>query len=209
MQERQVTIAGETHPVPNPFVVMATQNPIETEGTYALPEAQVDRFMMKVLVGYPSEEEEFVIVSRVTGMMENVARVTTTEQLVALQAKCRALFVDPSLIQFAVKVVSATRRPEQFGLKDHGRFITYGASPRASINMIEAGRALAFLRGRDYVLPEDVVDIIPDVLRHRLVLSYEALSESISADDIIESVLRAVPAPEKLLEAHVKVAAAS
>ncbi len=208
MQERQVTIAGETHKVPNPFVVMATQNPIETEGTYPLPEAQVDRFMMKVLVGYPSEEEEFVIVSRVTGLMQAVTRVATTEQLVALQAKCHSLFVDPSLIQFAVKVVSATRNPAAAGLGDMQRFLTYGASPRASINMIEAGRALAFLRGREYVLPEDVLDVIPDVLRHRIVLSYEAISESITPDQIIGQVLKAIPAPEKPLEAHVRIAAA-
>jgi len=208
MQERQVTIAGETHKVPNPFVVMATQNPIETEGTYPLPEAQVDRFMMKVLVGYPSEEEEFVIVSRVTGLMQAVTRVATTEQLVALQAKCHSLFVDPSLIQFAVKVVSATRNPATAGLGDMQRFLTYGASPRASINMIEAGRALAFLRGREYVLPEDVLDVIPDVLRHRIVLSYEAISESITPDQIIGQVLKAIPAPEKPLEAHVRIAAA-
>ena len=208
MQERQVTIAGETHKVPNPFVVMATQNPIETEGTYPLPEAQVDRFMMKVLVGYPSEEEEFVIVSRVTGLMQAVTRVATTEQLVALQAKCHSLFVDPSLIQFAVKVVSATRNPAAAGLGDMQRFLTYGASPRASINMIEAGRALAFLRGREYVLPEDVLDVTPDVLRHRIVLSYEAISESITPDQIIGQVLKVIPAPDKPLEAHVRIAAA-
>jgi MoxR-like ATPase len=206
MQERQVTIAGETHKVPNPFVVMATQNPIETEGTYPLPEAQVDRFMMKVLVGYPTEEEEFVVVSRVTGLMQVVSRVTTTEQLLELQKRSRSLFVDPSLIQFAVKVVSATRDPSRAGLKDTGRLILYGASPRATIGMIEAGRALAFLRGREYVLPEDVIDVTADVLRHRIVLSYEALSEGISTDDLITQVLRAVPAPEKPLEAHVRVA---
>ncbi|QMV03296.1 AAA domain-containing protein [Devosia sp. D6-9] len=207
MQERQVTIAGETHKVPEPFVVMATQNPIETEGTYALPEAQVDRFMMKVLVGYPSEEEEFVIVSRVTGVAQAVARVATIDQLAQLQAKSRALYVDPSLIQFAVKVAKATRDPASVGLGDMPRFITFGASPRASINMIEAGRALAFLRGREYVLPEDVVDVVGDVLRHRIVLSYEALSEGISADTIVSQILQAVPAPEKPLEAHVRVAA--
>ncbi|MFD1940757.1 AAA family ATPase [Paradevosia shaoguanensis] len=207
MQERQVTIAGETHKVPEPFVVMATQNPIETDGTYALPEAQVDRFMMKVLVGYPSEEEEFVIVSRVTGVAQAVARVATIDQLVQLQAKSRALYVDPSLIQFAVKVAKATRDPASVGLGDMPRFITFGASPRASINMIEAGRALAFLRGREYVLPEDVVDVVGDVLRHRIVLSYEALSEGISADTIVSQILQAVPAPEKPLEAHVRVAA--
>lgn len=207
MQERQVTIAGETHKVPNPFVVMATQNPIETEGTYPLPEAQVDRFMMKVLVGYPSEEEEFVIVSRVTGLMQAVTRVATTQQLVALQAKCRQLFVDPSLIQFAVRVVAATRDPALAGLGEMQRFLTYGASPRASINMIEAGRALAFLRGREYVLPEDVLDVTPDVLRHRVVLSYEAISESITPDQIVGQILKAVPAPDKPLESHVHIAA--
>lgn len=208
MQERQVTIAGESHRVPDPFVVMATQNPIETEGTYPLPEAQVDRFMMKVLVGYPSEEEEFVIVSRVTGVMQAVARVATTEQLVSLQARSRELYVDPTLIQFAVRLVAATRNPDLVGLKDLPRLITYGASPRASINMIEAGRALAFLRGRDYVLPQDVIDVAPDVMRHRISLSYEALSESVGADDIISQILRAVPAPEQPLQAHVRVATA-
>jgi MoxR-like ATPase len=206
MQERQVTIAGETHRVPNPFVVMATQNPIETEGTYALPEAQVDRFMMKVLVGYPSEEEEYVIVSRVTGAAQAVARVATTEQLLALQKKVRELYVDPSLLHYAVKVVAATREPEKAGLADAGRLVLYGASPRATIGMIEAGRALAFLRGRDYVLPEDVVDVTPDVLRHRVVLSYEALSDGTSADDLIRQVLKAVPRPEKVLQSHVHVA---
>jgi len=209
MQERQVTIAGETHKVPDPFVVMATQNPIETEGTYPLPEAQVDRFMMKVLVGYPTAEEEFVIVSRVTGVMQAVGRVATTEQLIVLQARCRALYVDPSLIQFAVKVVAATRDPASAGLGDIGRLIMYGASPRASINMIEAGRALAFLRGRDYVLPEDVTDVIGDVLRHRIVLSYEALSESVTADDLVVKILKAVPAPDKPLETHAKLAASA
>ncbi|GLQ54265.1 AAA family ATPase [Devosia nitrariae] len=207
MQERQVTIAGESHPVPNPFVVMATQNPIETEGTYPLPEAQVDRFMMKVLVDYPSEDEEFVIVERVTGTALAASPVATTEQLAALQSRCRELYVDPTLIQFAVRLVTATRNPETVGLGDLSRFITFGASPRASINLIEAGRALAFLRGRDYVLPEDVIDIAPDVIRHRLALSYEALSESISPDHIINQVLRAVPAPEQPLQSHVDIAA--
>ena len=209
MQERQVTIAGESHRVPDPFVVMATQNPIETEGTYPLPEAQVDRFMMKVLVDYPSEEEEFVIVSRVTGVMQAVARVATTKQLVGLQARSRQLYVDPTLIQFAVRLVAATRNPELVGLKDLRRLITYGASPRASINMIEAGRALAFLRGRDYVLPQDVIDVAPDVMRHRLSLSYEALSESVGPDHIINQILRAVAAPEQPLQAHVRVASAN
>ena len=206
MQERQVTIAGESHKVPAPFVVMATQNPIETEGTYALPEAQVDRFMMKVLIGYPTEEEELVIVTRAALGSQPVSRVASTEQLIALQAKVRQVYVDPTLMQYAVKLVSATRDPDKVGLKDVGRLILYGASPRATIAMIEAGRALAFLRGRDYVLPEDVIDIAPDVMRHRIIVSYEALSDGVSSDDIIRQILKAVPAPEKLLEAHVRVA---
>jgi len=203
MQERQVTIAGESYPVPKPFVVMATQNPIETEGTYALPEAQVDRFMMKVLVSYPSEEEEFVIVQRVTGAAAFIGAVTTTDALLQMQNAARKIYVDPALITYAVRLVAATRDPGKAGLADHGRFILYGASPRASIGMIEAGRALAFLRGRDYVIPADVVDIAPDVLRHRVVPSYEALADGITADRLVADIMRAVPAPEKVLETRV------
>lgn len=195
MQERQVTIAGESFAVPSPFIVMATQNPIETEGTYALPEAQVDRFMMKIVIGYPSEEEELVIVQRVTGEAASVGAVTSTETLLEMQAAVRRLYVDPSLMIYAVRLVSATRAPEKCGLGDFGRFIQYGASPRASIAMIEAGRALAYLRGRDYVLPADVVDVASDVLRHRLVPSYEALSEGLTSDQIVSRILRAVPPP--------------
>jgi MoxR-like ATPase len=202
MQERQVTIAGESHPVPKPFVVMATQNPIETEGTYALPEAQVDRFMMKVLVGYPTEDEEFVIVQRVTGMMTAIGAVTTTDELLAMQAECRKIYIDPALVTYAVRLVAASRNPAKAGLQDHGRLILYGASPRATIGMIEAGRALAYLRGRDYALPADVVDVAADVLRHRIVPSYEALAEGITADDLVRDLMRAVPAPEKVLERH-------
>jgi MoxR-like ATPase len=206
MQERQVTIAGETHKVPNPFLVMATQNPIETEGTYPLPEAQVDRFMMKVLVDYPTDEEEFVIVQRVTGPAVDVTAVATTEQLAALQRECRQVYVDPSLVQYAVKLVSATRTPEKHGLKDLGRFITYGASPRATINLTEGARALAMLRGRGYALPEDMVDLVPDVLRHRVVLSYEALSEGLSSDAVVQKIMAKIPPPAKPLE-HEKLAA--
>jgi MoxR-like ATPase len=209
MQERQVTIAGETHRVPEPFLVMATQNPIETEGTYPLPEAQVDRFMMKVVVGYPNEEEEFVIVERVTGAAITVGSVCTTAQLMQLQQECRKIYVDPGLMQYAVKLVAATRVPERYGLRDMARYITFGASPRATISMIEGARALAFLRARNYVLPEDVIDLVPDVLRHRLVLSYEALSDGQSADQIVMRILQAVQAPDKPLEAHVRVAAGS
>jgi MoxR-like ATPase len=205
MQERQVTIAGETHRVPSPFLVMATQNPIETEGTYPLPEAQVDRFMMKVLVGYPSEEEEFVIVERVTGVFQEVTPVATTEQLGALQRQCRSGYVEPSLIQYAVRLAAATRDPERFGIRDVGKYLSYGASPRASIHLIEGARALAFLRGRDYALPEDVTDLVLDVFRHRLVLSYEALAEGLSADDLVKRVMKSVRAPDKPLQAHVSV----
>ena len=208
MQERQVTIAGESHPVPKPFVVMATQNPIETEGTYALPEAQVDRFMMKVLVGYPTEDEEFVIVQRVTGAAIAIGAVATADELLAMQAQSRKTYVDPSLVTYAVKLVAATRNPEKAGLASHGRFILYGASPRATIGLIEAGRAMAFLRGRDYVLPEDVADIAADVLRHRVTPSYEALAEGISADHILRDIMRAVPAPEKVLDNHARAASA-
>ena len=200
MQERQVTIAGETHRVPNPFLVMATQNPIETEGTYPLPEAQVDRFMMKVLVDYPTDEEEFVIVERVTGPAVQVAAVATTEQLAALQRECRSVYVDPSLVQYAVKLVSATRDPARHGLSDLGRFITYGASPRATINLTEGARALALMRGRGYALPEDMTDLVADVLRHRLVLSYEALSEGLDADGLIAQIMAKIPAPPRPLE---------
>ncbi len=207
MQERQVTIAGETHKVPEPFLVMATQNPIETEGTYPLPEAQIDRFMMKVLVGYPTEEEEFVIVSRVTGVAASLAAVATTEQLVAMQRECRNTYVDPALIQYAVKLTAASRDPERYGVSGMNNYIQYGASPRASINMIEGARALAYLRGRDYVLPQDLVDLAPDVMRHRLVLTYEALSETVTPDMIVQRLMQHIAAPDKPLESHVRVAA--
>jgi MoxR-like ATPase len=207
MQERQVTIAGETHRVPEPFLVMATQNPIETEGTYALPEAQVDRFMMKVLVGYPSEEEEFVIVERVTGPLHESSPVATTEELLKLQRECRKSYVEPALMQYAVRLANATREPERFGLKGMSKYLTYGASPRASIHLIEAARALAFLRGRDYALPEDVSDLVPDVFRHRLVLSYEALAEGLSADQLIVRIMQQVRAPEKPMQASASAAA--
>jgi MoxR-like ATPase len=209
MQERQVTIAGETHRVPDPFLVMATQNPIETEGTYPLPEAQVDRFMMKVLVGYPTEGEEFVIVERVTGSLPEVAAVASTDELRVLQRQCRAGYVEPSLMQYAVRLATVTREPAKHGLPDLKKYLSYGASPRAPIHLIEGARALAFLRGRDYALPEDVADLVCDVFRHRLVLSYEALSEGVSADDIMARVMQHVRAPEKPLQAHVQVASQS
>ena len=200
MQERQVTIAGQSHPVPRPFLVMATQNPIETEGTYPLPEAQVDRFMMKVLVDYPSDEEEYAIVERMIGPRVDVSAVATIEQLASLQTQCRQVYVDPSLLHYAVRLVSATRHPERHDLADLKRLITFGASPRATIALTEASRALALLRGRSYVLPEDMSDLVPDVLRHRLVLSYEALSEGLDGDAVIARIMARIAPPAKPLE---------
>lgn len=209
MQERQVTIGRETFKVPNPFLVLATQNPIETEGTYALPEAQVDRFMLKVLIGYPTSTEEFVIVERMTGAIQAVQKVLTTDQLLELQAKADQVYVDPSLIEYAVKVVTATRSPKMVGLADLERYITFGASPRASINLILTAKALAFVRGRNYVLPQDVVDMALDVIRHRLVLSYEALSDEISSDEILTKILDRIPIPVVPMNEHFNVRANS
>ena len=199
MQERQVTIAGETHVVPSPFLVMATQNPIETEGTYPLPEAQVDRFLMKVQVDYPTDEEEFVIVQRVTGPKVVVNAVATTDQLAQLQSQCRAVYVDPALVQYAVKLVAATRKPDLHGLPALAPCITYGASPRATIGLVEGARALALMRGRSYALSEDMVDLVPDVLRHRVVVSYEGLSEGLDSEAVIEQIMGVVRPPAKLL----------
>jgi MoxR-like ATPase len=195
MQERQVTIGRETHMVPDPFLVLATQNPIETEGTYALPEAQVDRFMLKVLVGYPSPTEEFAIVERMTGPLDAVQEVLSTKDLLALQKQADKVYVDPALMDYAVRLTTATRSPRAHGLPDLDRYITYGASPRASINLVLTARALAFVRGRDYALPQDMVDMARDVMRHRLVLSFEALSDNVTADDVLSTVLRQIPAP--------------
>ena len=196
MQERQVTIGRESFPVPNPFLVMATQNPIEAEGTYPLPEAQVDRFMMKVLVGYPSATEEFVIVERMTTTLQDVQPVVSVDEMLELQRQADRVYVDPALMEYSVRLVTGTREPEQYGLEDLSRYILFGASPRASINMILAGRALAFVRGRDYALPEDVRDVALDTIRHRLVLSYEALSDNIESDDILARLMDAVPMPD-------------
>jgi len=195
MQERQVTIGRETFKVPDPFLVLATQNPIETEGTYPLPEAQVDRFMLKVLVGYPTPTEEFVIVERMTGLLAAVQKVLTTDQLVVLQREVDSVYVDPALIEYAVRLVTATRKPKDFGARDIDHYIMYGASPRASINLILTARALAFLRGRQYALPQDVLDMAMDVMRHRIVLSYEALSDNITSDDLLSRIIDSISIP--------------
>lgn len=200
MQERQVTIAGETHKVPSPFVVMATQNPIETEGTYPLPEAQVDRFMMKVLVDYPSADEEFVIVQRVTGERLDLAPVATLDDLRALQAECQQVYVDPALVRYAVNLVMATRDPAAVGLPEIRKYITFGSSPRGTINLIESSRALALMRGRRYVLAEDVTDLAHDVLRHRVALSYEAISEGMTSDTILSKLMSKISAPVKPMQ---------
>jgi MoxR-like ATPase len=204
MQERQVTIGHDTFKVPNPFLVLATQNPIETEGTYALPEAQVDRFMLKVLVGYPTPTEEFVIVERMTGTLQAIQRVLNTDQLAALQKEVDKVYVDPALIEYSVRLVTATRAPQTIGLKELVPYITFGASPRASINLILTARALAYVRGRDYVLPQEILDMALDVIRHRLVLSYEALSDNISPDDLLKKIINRIPVPEVPLREHAR-----
>jgi MoxR-like ATPase len=203
MQERQVTIGGNTYKVPEPFLVMATQNPIETEGTYPLPEAQVDRFMMKVLVDYPSEQEEFVIVERMTGSTASIKTVVTTEQLIKLRAEAEKVYVDPSLIEYAVKLAAATREPDKFGIAGLQKYIMYGVSPRASINLIVTARSLAFIRGRSYATAQDIIDMSMDVMRHRLVLSYEAMSDDISPDMILKKILDGIPVPNQPLQTHV------
>jgi len=195
MQEHQVTIGRETYAVPNPFLVLATQNPIEAEGTYPLPEAQVDRFMLKVMVGYPTPTEEFVIVERMTGALQAVQRVLTTDQLLKLQNEAEQVYVDPALMEYAVRMVTATRKPQDFGLKELAHYIMFGASPRASINLILTARALAFIRGRSYALPQDVLDMALDVMQHRLVLTYEALSDNVSAADLLKKIVARIPVP--------------
>ncbi len=196
MQERQVTIGRETHKLPNPFLVMATQNPIENEGVYPLPEAQVDRFMMKVVIGYPSPTEEFVVVERSLAPAAVIQRIIDPETLVTLQQAADQVYVDPSLIEFAVQLANASRDPARVGLTDLARYVTYGASPRSSISLVLAARALAYIRGREYVVPEDLADLALDVMRHRMVLSYEALSDEVTADLILSKILANLSFPE-------------
>jgi MoxR-like ATPase len=199
MQEHQVTIGRETFPVPEPFLVMATENPIESEGTYPLPEAQVDRFMMKVVVDYPSSAEEHAIVDRALRPAAQTRAMLTPENLTRMQERAQEIYVDPAIVDYAVRLVAATRAPGTAGLGELERYVSYGASPRASIALVVGGRAMAFLRGRDYVLPHDVDELALDVLRHRLVLSYEALADDVDGDTIVTRVLGAVPAPEVVL----------
>ena len=195
MAERHVSIAGVTHPVPAPFLVLATQNPIESEGVYPLPEAQRDRFLLKVLVGHPSAREEAEIVRRMGVRPPHANQVLDPATLLELQAAADAVFVHDAVVDYAVRLVLATREPHAHGLADVTPLIAHGASPRATLGLVAAGRALALLRGRRYVLPQDVYDVSRDVLRHRVLLSYEALADGVDADGVVERVVRTVGAP--------------
>jgi len=195
MQEHQVTIGKQTFLLPEPFLVLATQNPIESEGTYPLPEAQVDRFMFKVVITYPSYHEEMIVVERVAATLPEVAPVIPAAELLDLQRVADAIYVDPKVMEYAVTLANATRRPPEYGLPDMAKYIAYGASPRASVNMVLAAKALALLRGREYVMTEDIRDVAPEVLRHRFVLSYEALADEISGDALVGRLLETVVAP--------------
>ncbi|MFE4458471.1 AAA family ATPase [Nocardia tengchongensis] len=202
MAERHVTIGGKTYPMPNPFLVMATQNPIESEGVYALPEAQRDRFLFKVVVDYPSVEEEREIIYRMGVTPPEAKRVLDPAELVRLQNVAANTFVHHALVDYVVRVIAATRKPADFGMQDVAGWISYGASPRASLGIIAAARAVALIRGRDYVVPQDVVEVIPDVLRHRLVLSYDAMADEVSPDEVIKRVLQTVGLPQVAAQAN-------
>jgi MoxR-like ATPase len=196
MQERQVTIGHGTFPVPQPFLVMATQNPIESEGTYPLPEAQVDRFMLKVLIGYPEHDEELTIVQRQLVPAPELRQALTLDELRALQRTVQDVYVDPALISYSVSLAAATREPGAYGLAELAEYIAFGVSPRGPISLVQSARALAVVRGRDYALAEDLQALAKDALRHRLVLTYQALAEEVSPDRILDGVLAAVPVPE-------------
>jgi MoxR-like ATPase len=192
MQEHQVTIAHTSYPVPDPFLVMATQNPIESEGTYPLPEAQVDRFMLKILIDYPEHDEELTIVQRQLTAAPVLREALSLDDLKELQRQVFDVYVDPALISYAVRLAKATREPGP----EHAEYISFGASPRGPISITQASRALALIRGRDYATTEDVRALAKDALRHRLVLSYTALAEGVTPDRILDSVLASVPVPE-------------
>jgi MoxR-like ATPase len=194
MQERQVTIAGETHPVPRPFLVLATQNPIESEGTYPLPEAQVDRFLFKLLVEYPSVGEEAAVVGRAISPAATVREQVSTSDLERYQELSRRVYADRDVIAYAVALTDATRHPGKYGLHELDGLIEYGSSPRGPIGMVQAAQALALLRGRNHVVIDDVADLAPDVLRHRLVLTYDALGDGVKADDLLDRILATVHA---------------
>jgi MoxR-like ATPase len=196
MQERQVTLGHTTHAVPDPFLVMATQNPIESEGTYPLPEAQVDRFMLKILVDYPLHDEELTVIQRSLVSPPELTQLLSIDDLRAVQAAVRGIYVDPGLVSYALQLATATRRPDEFQIPALQRFISFGASPRGPISLIHAARGLAVIRGREYVLVQDLQELSKDALRHRLVLSYEALAEQRSPDSLLDEIIAAVPVPQ-------------
>ena len=196
MQEHQVTIGETSHPVPDPFLVLATQNPIESEGTYPLPEAQIDRFMLKILVDYPEHDEELTVVHRQLVAQPELEQALSLEDLLALQRAVRDVYVDPGLISYAVALATATRRPGDVGLPQLADYIAFGASPRGPIAVTQGARALAVLRGRDYALVSDVQELIKDAFRHRLVLTYQALAEERSSDSLLDEIIAAVPVPQ-------------
>jgi MoxR-like ATPase len=196
MAERKISIGGRDYPLPKPFLVMATQNPIENEGVYPLPEAQRDRFLFKINVDYPSPEEEREIIYRMGVNPPEPKSILDTGDLQRLQDVAANNFVHHALVDYVVRVVTATRRPEQFGMPDVKSWIAFGASPRASLGIIAASRALALVRGRDYVVPQDVIEVIPDVLRHRLVLTYDALADDVKAETVINRILQTVGLPQ-------------
>ncbi len=196
MQEQQVTIGPETYTLGSPFLVMATQNPIESEGTYPLPEAQTDRFMMKVILGYPDFSDETAVVERALAEDADIRTVLEVDEVLACQRAVRDVYADRRVIEYAIALVAATRDPEPYGRGDLARFVEYGASPRGSIFLVRAAQALALLRGRSYALPRDVAELSKEVLRHRLVLSYDALAENVNADAVLDGLLEVVPAPD-------------
>ena len=196
MQERQVTIGDETYPLEEPFLVMATQNPVEQEGTYPLPEAQVDRFMLKTIIDYPSQKEELEIMRRnLQGDINKVQTVTTTDQILKAREVVKKIYLDPKIEQYILDLVFATRYPERYGLEDLKPLISFGASPRASINLATAAKAYAFINKRGFVIPEDVRAMVYDVLRHRIGLTYEAEAENVTSEDIINKIVNAVEVP--------------
>lgn len=196
MQERQVTIGDDTFKLPNPFLVLATQNPIEQEGTYELPEAQVDRFMLKVIIDYPTiEEEKKIIRAHINDSFETPRAVIDTEKIVKARNLVKQVYIDERIEQYIADIVFATRYPEQYQLKDMKNYISFGGSPRASINLALAARACAFIKRRGYVVPEDVREVAADVLRHRIGLSYEAEASNVTADDIVREILNKVEVP--------------
>jgi MoxR-like ATPase len=195
MQEHQVTIGHTTYPVPDPFLVMATQNPIESEGTYPLPEAQIDRFMLKVLIGYPEHDEELTVVQRQLVAAPELREALSLGDLQGLQRAVFDVYVDPALVSYSVMLATATREPAAHGLADLQDYIAFGASPRGPISLVQSARALALIRGRDYVVVDDLHALIKDALRHRLVLTYQALAEEVQADTILDRVIAAVAVP--------------